>query len=247
MKKIIFFYFLFITPISALENFEYITCDTQNCKVRGDYIMANYFEVKNSEFLLLFMPGGYGTSSDPGPFSGLQGKISIAVVKSPYKLKPTRNKGYVGARASKNHYEEMKLTAEYFKKLTGKKIILAGHSRGSQSMDTFIRKSKKDKRILSLPIDGIIFSASMNHIVPPKINNLPTLIIHHEKDACRGTNISTAKKLYRSISKNNKSITNLFLVSGGDKIGDCNNGRHMYEGARELAATGVLEFLKKIN
>jgi len=253
IKLILFIlYFLIFNSfnLNAKEIYEglnNVKCDHQDCRKKYPLTITYYTPAsENSKFkdyTVVYLPGGLGVSNDAGSLRGLYGFANIVVMSSPYKMRPTGNRGYVGSRNSKDHYQRILSVLKFYKQ-TGQKIILAGHSRGSQSLKYFLDQSNKDGNINL--ISGAAFSAIMSFVIAPKIKELPCIVLQHQKDACNCCTAAKAKGFAKSYQKKTGSLTQVSIINGGDTTGDCESGYHMYSGAALEVREEFKKFFLKI-
>lgn len=147
-----------------------------------------------------------------------------------------------GYRSSKEHADDVRSVVARLRDEHGiSKIYLLGHSFGTIS-------SRWLGKNLGNEITGSIHSAAMN-VANPKAygyslfgfayNTIaaPTLHVHNENDACRGTPYSIVKEY---------AGENLVTVRGGVPEGDPCGGTHLhsYQGREELVVRSIISWIK---
>lgn len=204
-----------------------------------------YAPAKDSRAVIVFLPGGHGNFNltyEPTwvwmMLAPLKGRVDLVFMDSPY---PLWNGGQ-GPRYTGDHIGRIRSTVEYYKAKTGKPVYLFGHSNGSVSIASFLEDSEYNQSI----VDGVIFSGTAIGSVR-KYKSMPSMVIHHAQDSCRGTPFSYAEKLHTDIKSMNKSTTVMIPITGGNDYGDSCTGMgssHMYNGVYNKVADAIESFVK---
>ena len=204
-----------------------------------------YAPAKDSRAVVVFLPGGHGSFNLTQEqqwvwmmLAPLKGRVDLVFMDSPY---PLWNGGQ-GPRYTGDHIGRIRSVVEHYKAKTGKPVYLFGHSNGSVSISAFLEDSEYNQSI----VDGVIFSGTAISSVR-KYKSMPSMIIHHAQDSCRGTPFSYAEKLHNDIKSMNKSTTVMVPITGGNDYGDSCTGMsssHMYNGAYNKVADAIESFVK---
>jgi hypothetical protein len=245
MKKL--FFFLILSLIFNQNSFADIipapTCD--KCD-KSTETWSSFFEGRQSKnnALILWIPGGEGQGpSEIGftPWRDLIFLVDFAILISPYPLKHPKS---VSVKASSPDYiNRIRDAIIYYKKKTGKKVILAGHSMSTRTVSNFINSTQENADL----VDGAIYGG-INYNVPllKRRVNIPILMIHHKKDACPSNSLSAAKAIVKNIQKKNDGNTFFEIIEGGQGVGDVCGTQH-YHGfgtVKNIAAEKALSFIE---
>ena len=262
MKKIlIFIYFLLLNFIFTInvhaEGLE-VECEIiKNCKKNKYIAFLNYQKKtneiengeakKNSNHIILFLPGGTGHSYfalTTKWIGELNKNIDIAVMIPGYKM--PNPKGDPPLRYSKDYQEKIKSSVNYLKQKYKKSVWLMGHSAGGPGVAGFLKTYKNSEEYIA----GAIFSgANSKSRSGSHKKNLPILIIHHKDDRCVSNSYSGAKQKLKKYQKTNNSVTKLVTIEGGGpfKNDPCKGwgNRHSFEGKEKEYAEAILKFIKE--
>jgi len=242
LSKILIILFITIQNASA-DNIPAPTCD--KCD-KSTETWSPFFEGRQSKnnALILWIPGGEGQGPNQigfTPWRDLIFLVDFAILISPYPLKHPKS---VSVKASSPDYiNRIRDAIIYYKKKTGKKVILAGHSMSTRTVSNFINSSQENADL----VDGAIYGG-INYNVPSlkRRVNIPILMIHHKKDACPSNFLSSAKVIVKNIQKKNDGNTFFEIIEGGQGSGDVCGTRH-YHGfgtVKNIAAEKALSFIE---
>lgn len=149
-------------------------------------------------------------------------KAHVVILDSPVPLQG------VGARSSKDHLDRIDSVVKFYEHRLKVPIWLFGHSDGSISVSEYLNRNSTSGHNIA----GVMLSAGRDET---RINakwNIPTLVIHHEKDGCDVTTFNGAQRYFQQIRAVNTAAAELATVVGGVSSGaPCSTGHHMYEGA----------------
>ena len=242
LSKILIILFITIQNASA-DNIPAPTCDKCDKSTETWSPFSEGRQSKNNA-LILWIPGGEGQGPNQigfTPWRDLIFLIDFAILISPYPLKHPKS---VSVKASSPDYiNRIRDAIIYYKKKTGKKVILAGHSMSTRTVSNFINSSQENADL----VDGAIYGG-INYNVPSlkRRVNIPILMIHHKKDACPSNSLSSAKAIVKSIEKKNDGNTFFEIIEGGQGSGDVCGTQH-YHGfgtVKNIAAEKALSFIE---
>ena len=181
---------------------------------------------EGAKVTVLLLPGGMGGIGSLGGDGRPSGRnflirSSQDFVAAGFNVammsKPSDVEGLDGPRRlSSDHVDDIRKTLAYLKQQLRVPVWVVGTSLGSTSAAT-AGIALRDEGL----IDGIVLTSSgtnirINHSVPNldlrKIN-VPTLVLHHAQDACKGTPPSGVSLILRELS--NAPIKKQIMVNGG--------------------------------
>lgn len=255
MKKILLLFFFISSSIRA----EIISIPAPN---KGFFYSiedtnTNYFENKDSQAILVYLPGGTGSFAIGNPqiptrplgmfeeiALGKNSKVKIDFVfmDSPYILSPKNTSNNLGIRATKDHLDRIKSTIIFYSNKTKKPIWLIGHSNGAYSLSSFLNADPDNQKLIA----GAIFSSARNERYLDGQLNLPIMILHHKEDPCPNTLYSSAKRFYEQVKKINMAKTDFVTITGGTNSGEpCFSieSHHMFAGSYEQFTVEVENFI----
>lgn len=158
-------------------------------------------------------------------------KANVVILDSPIPLNG------IGARSSSDHLGRIESVVKFYQDQLGRPIWLMGHSDGSISVSEYLNRSEQNRR----SVVGAILSAGRDETRIQHDWNVPTLVIHHEKDGCEVTTFTGAQRYFSRIKDRNTRPTEFATVRSGSLSGPpCSTGYHMYEGAY-TEALGLIE------
>lgn len=161
-------------------------------------------------------------------------KSNIVILDSPYFLQD------LGARSNSDHLGRIESVVKFYSDRFKLPVWLFGHSDGSVSVSEFLNRSENNRKLLA----GAILSGGRDETRIRDDWKLPTLVIHHEKDACRFTTFWGAKQYFALIKKkNSKPVEFAEITLGFDYSDPCSTGTHMYEGAYSEATHYIGDFI----
>jgi hypothetical protein len=165
-----------------------------------------------------------------------QGKVksNVVILDSPYFLQD------LTARSNSDHLGRIESVIKFYGNRFKLPVWLFGHSDGSISVSEFLNRSENNRKLLA----GAILSGGRDETRISEDWKLPTLVIHHEKDACRFTTFWGAKQYFALIKKKNSKPTEFAEITLGFDYSDpCSTGTHMYEGAYSEATHYIGDFI----
>lgn len=133
-------------------------------------------------------------------------------------------------RSSRKRLQRIHALVESIKKYDDKPIYLLGFSRGSVDVGAFAKKHPE-------LIEGIILmsgiyknksykarNSSMDKIIGTTMS-VATLVVHHERDACKVTKFAAAKNFYRDLKSPNKMM---LTFTAGHGTGNACGPKHFH-------------------
>jgi pimeloyl-ACP methyl ester carboxylesterase len=218
-----------------------------------------YWAGAGSKAQLLFIPGGEGQlglragqtdvghpfyqmlkelsrSPDPG------GNLDVVLFDSPYRL--AISSSHSGSRATSDHLMRIQSVIEFFRKKSGKRIWLMGHSNGALSVTEYLRYSLKQGP--AAQIDGLIVSAanSATYFDSTPLD-LPILFMSHRKEGCEATDPTALFRTYEKVRGLDKAPTSFAYIEtgSGEQKPPCASGYHMYNGAGAEVVKVLRDFI----
>ena len=149
-------------------------------------------------------------------------------------------------RASSHQVKRIKLLVEYIKTQNKHPIFILGFSRGSVDTAAYAKKFPDSLKGIII-ISGVYKNQtkkaklfSMEKIIGKSIN-VKTLIVHHEKDACKVTQFKYAFKFFKSL----KWQKELFKYTDGKGTGRvCGPYHHHgYEGIEDKVSNDISDWI----
>jgi hypothetical protein len=161
-------------------------------------------------------------------------KINVVIFDSPSLLQG------ISARSNNDHLNRIESVVKFYKEKFNLPIWLFGHSDGSISVSEFLNRSIDSRKSVA----GAILSAGRDETRIAEDWKTPTLVLHHEKDACEVTTFYGAKRYFNRIKQTNTGPTEFATVIGGISSGaPCSTGYHMYQGAFEETLGLIEDFI----
>jgi len=201
---------------------------------------------KNSQAVLIFIPGGDGkfniASRDPAKPIWILSQVAdqgidIVLMDSNESL----GERDLSPRRTSEHVRKIAAVAQFYRKKTGRPVFLLGHSNGAVSVAEFLNQSPDNQKLIA----GAIFSGSRNETELTGKVNLRVLILHHQEDPNIYTKPEYAEQLFLKVKRLNGAKTTYSLVHGGFNEGNpATSGRHMYAGSQAEAARIVSGFMR---
>jgi hypothetical protein len=150
-------------------------------------------------------------------------RASVVILDSPFLLHGLQ------ARSSSDHLDRIESVVNYYKEKLKVSVWLLGHSDGSISVSEYLNGSEQRRKSVA----GVILSSGRDETRITTDWNVPSLVIHHEKDGCEYTTFHGAKRVFSRIREKNTAPTEFAVVTSGSAgVGaPCSTGYHMYLGA----------------
>ena len=253
----------FMLPLSASSQIFEVEQIEKSFFISEEPTVTFLYPSQKAKSLLIFIPGGdgsVGVKKDWGPYSLYfstynfnkmlsslanpeltEGTTSVVIFDSPKSL---GYGNYLALRAAKDHMVRIESTIKYYKNKYDLPVWLMGHSAGGVSLGEFTNYLTKNNKADLLA--GMIFSAGRRDSKFDNVYALPSLFMIHQDDVCFNTLPNQNKEIYEKFAKNNKSVTEFELISGGISQGDpCTSGFHMYFGSESQAARSISQFISK--
>ena len=174
-------------------------------------------------------------------------QLNVALFDAPSDHYTKKGMKIDNFRASSEHAEDISAVIDYIKKQTTVPVWLVGTSRGTESAaNAAIRLADK--------IDGLVLTSSVTEenrkgvsLPEMQLNEIkvPTLIVHHEEDACRVTTPEGAMIIKDALT--NASKVELKYFSGGDEpiSKPCKaKSAHGYLGIENKVVNYIADFIK---
>jgi hypothetical protein len=163
-------------------------------------------------------------------------KTNVVILDSPLMLQG------VGSRSNSDHLSRIESVIKFYKERFNIPVWLFGHSDGSISVSEYLNKSNDSRKLVA----GVILSAGRDETRITEDWKIPTLVLHHEKDACHVTTFGGAQRYFTRIKEKNTSATEFSTVVGGTSSGaPCSTGYHMYESAFGETLGLIEDFMAK--
>ena len=221
--------------------------------------LVMYWQADNPLATLVLIPGGEGRVNLSPSQKSLnnqfyrsvkmlsdkaqsKGNINVVVFDNPYDM-PSNPSSYPDTRASIDHLSRIESVVQFFKKRTGKPVLLMGHSNGAVSVTEYIRYINKAGK--SNSVQGIILSSSRNGSYIDSRMSTKALVLHHSKDACRNSTSDASNNLYNSIRRHNGARTEMKNLESGISEGGnpCRGGFHMFNGGGQELSKAIEGFI----
>ena len=159
--------------------------------------------------------------------------FNVVVAFRPTDL-PTLDNRY---RMTVEHVGELSRLVAYSAQRYGRPVWLVGTSRGSVSA------AAAASMMEGVPLQGVVLTASVTHSNAGSVPalrldriKLPTLVVHHQDDACRGSRPDGAQMIFDDLKAS--PVKKLMLLRGGsDPVGDPCQARHWHGFINHEAAT----------
>ena len=160
--------------------------------------------------------------------------FQVAVIDAPYD-----KFGYMSInRMSEEHRTHVRAVADYMKSKANVPVWLVGTSMGTVSVAN-IAINDPD------PYAGAVFTSSFQDVAFEDLSSItfPTLVVHHQKDACNVCSPLMAEKIYTKLT--GSSSRELRWIEGGYSTGDvCGpNAHHGFLGVEQKAVDAIEEFI----
>ena len=160
--------------------------------------------------------------------------FQVAVIDAPYD-----KFGYMSInRMSEEHRTHVSAVADYMKSKANVPVWLVGTSMGTVSVAN-IAINDPD------PYAGAVFTSTFQDVAFEDLSSitLPTLVVHHQKDACNFCSPLMAEKIYTKLT--GSSSREIRWIEGGYSTGDvCGpNAHHGFLGVEQKAVDAIAEFI----
>lgn len=211
------------------------------------------FSNNNARATIIFFPGGEGSFRvneniryNPGQPRMLKmiadAGYNVVFVDNPYPLVDSGPSGYPAMRAHDDYLDRIDSVLKYHLN-QNLPIWLMGHSNGSFTVSTFIRRLQKENRLKE--IDGIILSGTRNFAKFQGTLDTSIVFIHHEKDGCFATQYQDAVNNYNKVKLINKGTTDFFTITEGNSLSSnpCHTGYHMFHDAYPQVVQNIVSKL----
>ncbi len=247
MKKFLIV-FIFIFSSSFAET---VPCAFSNCDKKYPEVLTRFYEAnpKNNKPMILWLPGGSGTTFSFEPASKLEKRYDIITFFNPYDIDKGTNQGDTPQAYKPDQADRIKSVIVYYKKKYNKDLWLGGQSNGAPRIASFLGSSPDNQNLIS----GAIFAGSHTGRTGTKIRiskikelNLPIAVIHHKRDQCPSSSFKGSQTFFKQISKKNKGSSTFFALESGDlksTTGCKGNENHNFEKSREELADVISNFI----
>lgn len=210
-----------------------------------------YRQSKDPVASVILLEGGPGVIDDTKRFPGfLQGSrslfaghgFSVALVDAPSD-RPNGLRG--GFRWSYEHVQDIETVVRWLKERNNVPVWLVGVSLGTQSV-AWIGSSTREK------LGGLVLASSKTRgkgrsVLEMELQKIrvPTLIVHHKEDACRGTPPSGTKLILERLKNAPQAEVKLFDGGYDERNRPCSPGTpHTFNGIESEVVTAISEFIK---
>jgi hypothetical protein len=241
---------------------KFIECRTfvPNCQDRGrleQFFKIVVQEVKQSPAVVIWLQGGEGRvhSLNYGPIEFVAQRVTVVGVDVGWDIPNPKSVGR--GRWSRDYVDRVRAAVLWAREQYRLPIFVMGHSAGGQGVSGYLLLDEDNQSLVA----GGIWSGANDASPYPndwgmtvKLLNLPSLIIHHEKDRCESTTYQGAVKRYKKYSQKGLNLgpTEFVTITGGEdrwtRGGDGCGVRadaHGYTGVRKQYTERVMEFIEK--
>ena len=209
---------------------------------------------KATVFLFPGGGGGFGKVEDGKAMGG-----NFLVRSAPYFLANGFNVAIFGRpndtedigwseRMGADHLADVRAVLEFVKQKSSAPVWIVGTSRGTVSAAA-MAINMQDPAIAGLVLTASVVKYSTPGAVPTQnlsAINVPVLVYHHSKDACKHCQAHEAPAIIKGLS--NAPVKKLMVVDGGvNPTGDVCAGQHWHGfiGMEKEAISQIVEWMKK--
>jgi dienelactone hydrolase len=183
-----------------------------------------------------------------------QAGFTVALVDSPTDMQGQHGMYVNSFRCTDSHVQDISKVVEYLKGKNDIPVWLFGFSMGNHSA-TYLAGIFKDKIagiiIASSITNWSVFNATAYKDYPDGIINLnldqvvvPALIVHHEKDSCKGSPSSRVPEIKKALI-NSPKVEIKYITGGSSSPIYCGPlGYHGFKGKEEDAFNAITGFIK---
>jgi hypothetical protein len=196
--------------------------------------------------------GGKGLSNSEGKTQNFLGKQKEKFYKRKYNyyLFPNPNswkKASYPYRASEQNTSRIKALVDFLKKRNSLPSYLVGFSRGSVDVSSYAMRYPDTIKGVVI-ISGVYANSSRKasdystDLMVGEEFPLALLILHHEKDECRVSDLEEAKSFFETVKAKTKKMV---IISGGGRTGrECGPFHHHgFEGVEEKVIAVIVKWL----
>lgn len=224
-----------------------VPCRVEGCASRWP-TTAVTLNPQPGDQIIIWLSGGDGRYPHVGHLNHLYGRVSVALVQSPYAIQSWSQGRSVPQAYGRDGTARIRSIVQWAHSLGYRSVVLGGHSNGAARVVGYLARWGGDGIT-----HAILAAANVHDQREIRIGRVawawPTMVIWHEGDTCTNTRPQLQEWMWRRIHRVNSAPTvrsQIPLAEGGRRDPRCSGPdvHHTFGDSHREFARRILEFIR---